>query len=362
MSEEKSLQFDIAILIALLWKGKRRVFKLATYFLLLGILLALLTPNVFTASTVFIPQSNKEGGAGGSLGGLAALAGVNLSSNSGGNEISPEIYDRIVSSTEYKSALAQTLIEPIGFEGPISYSQYYNDYFSPSLLDQIKKYTLGLPSVIVDLISKNEDLDLAYKNTSIRQLSTQEFIHFTRLSEQLNLQFNKKEGLVTLNFNMHDPLLAAQMVESAANLLQNEVKRFKLQSTSEQLNFISARFLMKKNEFEEDQKKLALFRDGNQNISSAIARNELDRLESQRDFSFNVYLELAKQLEQTKLQASKDIPIFTIIQPVIVPVGKSGPNRALIALTYTFLGLVLGVLNVLLTGLMPYFKNNLQSV
>ena len=359
MREEKSLQFDIAILIEWLWKGRKKIIKIGLAFLLFGLSLALLSPNEYTASTIFIPQSNKEGGAASGLGGLAQLAGVNLGNNGGGSEISPEIYGRIVSSIGYKSDLAQTLVQPIGFEAPISYSQYYNDYFSPSLLDQIKKYTLGLPSVIINLISKKDDLDLVNKETAIRQLNAQEVIHFTRISKQLNLQFNKMEGLVTLSFNMHDPLLSAQMVESAVKLLQNEVKRFKIQSNSEQLNFINARFLMKKKEFEEDQKKLALFRDGNQNISSAVALNELDRLESQRDFSFNVYLELAKQLEQTKLQASKDMPIFTIIQPVVVPNTKFGPNRALITLTYAFLGLVIGTVIVLSSAVIPYFKQNL---
>jgi len=57
---------------------------------------------------------------------------------------------------------------------------------------------------------------------------------------------------------------------------------------------------------------------------------------------YSVYSELAKQLEQAKIQVKQDTPVFTIIEPISVPIKKSKPNRPMILLIWLFLGGVLG--------------------
>jgi uncharacterized protein involved in exopolysaccharide biosynthesis len=70
---------------------------------------------------------------------------------------------------------------------------------------------------------------------------------------------------------------------------------------------------------------------------------ELMLLQSEYDLAYGVYSELAKQLETQELKVKEDTPIFTILQPVFVPLEKTGPNRALILIIYTFLGFVLSI-------------------
>jgi len=142
---------------------------------------------------------------------------------------------------------------------------------------------------------------------------------------------------------MPEPLMAAQMAKYAQELLQNEVIAYKISNAREQLNFTEERFAEKKTEFDQIQSRLANFRDRNQNISSATAMNQMERLEAEYNFAFNIYTELAKQLEQAKLQVSKDTPIFSIIQPVTIPTEKSAPKRPLILVIFTILGLIISL-------------------
>ena len=53
--------------------------------------------------------------------------------------------------------------------------------------------------------------------------------------------------------------------------------------------------------------------------------------------------ELAKQVEQARIQVSKDTPIFTIIDPVVIPNQRTSPKRTLIVLSFTFLGFFLAI-------------------
>jgi uncharacterized protein involved in exopolysaccharide biosynthesis len=139
---------------------------------------------------------------------------------------------------------------------------------------------------------------------------------------------------------MPEPLMAAQMAKYAEELLQKEVIEYKIQNAKEQLKYTEARFEEKRIEFEKIQNKLANFRDRNQNLSSAMVLNQLEKLEAEYNFAFNVYSELAKQLEQSKLQVSQNTPVFSVIQPVAIPIEKSAPKRPLIVLVFAILGMI----------------------
>ena len=76
--EEDSI--DIIALLKTLWIGKKLIVKTTILFFVVGCVVALLSPVVYTSETTFVPQvsddqmsSSKAG-----LGSLASLAGINL--------------------------------------------------------------------------------------------------------------------------------------------------------------------------------------------------------------------------------------------------------------------------------------------
>ena len=95
--------------------------------------------------------------------------------------------------------------------------------------------------------------------------------------------------------------------------------------------------------FESIQDSIAIFKDQNLNITSSLYQNQLSRLESQFTLTSSVFQELAGQVEQAKIQVNKDTPIFTIIEPVSVPLERSKPKRSLIVVIWTLIGGVLAV-------------------
>ena len=85
-------------------------------------------------------------------------------------------------------------------------------------------------------------------------------------------------------------------------MLQEYITKFKIKKAKAQFEFIQERYQEKKNEFEKAQANLAEFRDRNKNVTSAIALTQEDRLQSDYQLIFNVYSELAKQLEQAQIK------------------------------------------------------------
>ena len=141
---------------------------------------------------------------------------------------------------------------------------------------------------------------------------------------------------------MPEALASAQLGQRAQELLQQYITEFKIKKAKANLDFIQQRYDETTRKFEAAQEKLATFRDRNRNVSLAIAKTEEERLNSQYNLIYSIYSELAKQLEQAKIQVKQDTPVFTIIEPISVPTKRSKPNRPMILFIWLFLGGVIG--------------------
>ena len=98
-----------------------------------------------------------------------------------------------------------------------------------------------------------------------------------------------------------------------------------------------------KKDFKEKQIRLASFQDSNRGLISSLPQTRLSQLQTDFNLAFNIYSELAKQLESQKIKVKEDTPVFTVIEPVSVPLDRSKPKRGIIIAVWSFLGIVIGV-------------------
>ncbi|WP_461638902.1 Wzz/FepE/Etk N-terminal domain-containing protein [Labilibaculum euxinus] len=338
-------EIDLIQLAKTLWNGRRTVIRTTLIFMVLGLFIAIFSAKEYTASTTMVPQSAKGGSKLGGLGGLAAMAGINLGSMGGGSDIPTTLYPKIISSIPFQKELMQTSLSIEGQEKQVTFAHYYLEIKKPGLLGTIKKYSIGLPGLIIKAI-KGERTDAMFASQSNDQLLSitedeKELIEI--LIAQLSLEVNDKDGYVSLSARMPEAKAAAQLAKKAQELLQQAITDFKIQKAKDQLVFVEERYAEKEAVFNAVQEKLARFRDQNRNVSTAVAQTQLERLQSDFSMASSVYTELAKQLETQKIQVKEDTPVFTIIEPVSIPMDKSKPQRPMILIIWTFLGGIVGV-------------------
>ena len=342
-SENQEDSIDIIALLQSIWTGKKLILKTVLVFMILGLFIAVFSQNEYTASTTIVPQSSSEK-PGGSIGGLAALAGINLGSVGQQSSISPTLYPQILTNISFQKELLETLITIEGQDNKITYKEYYTNVYSPSVLSSIKKYTIGLPGVLIGLLKSDEiSKEESKNNDSLPQITEDDKKLIELLLEQLSMEVNDKDGYIGLSTTMPEARAAAELTQKAQELLEQYVIDFKIEKSSSELDFIKNRYQEKEQEFQKIQQKLAVYTDRNQNVNSARAKMELMLLQSEYDLAYGVYSELAKQLETQELKVKEDTPIFTILQPVFVPLEKTAPKRSLILIIYTFLGFVLSI-------------------
>lgn len=356
--QPESDEIDLIALAGSLWNGRMIILKSILICGIIGLIVALNSPNEYVANTIMVPSGNSPGSSLGELGGLAAIAGINLNTNSG-SDLAPSVYPQIVASLPYQLELMKTLLNFSDRKEQVTFYDYYSNSRKENLLI---KYTIGLPRVIMgipgaimsalkgkNLVDTNsvghvKPLKITDKQQSVRQI----------LYSSISLTVNPKDGIITLSAKMSEAQAAAQLAQQAQELLQQYITEFKIKKAKANLDFIQQRYDETSQKFESAQQLLASFRDRNKSVTLAIAKTEEERLTSQYNLIYSIYSELAKQLEQAKIQVKQDTPVFTIIEPVSVPVSKSKPNRQLILIFWLFLG---GVIGISLVTFMKPIKN-----
>ena len=335
-------EIDLIELLKKIYLEKKLILKISVLAALFGVVYALSQPNEYTSSTTFIPQLSsgvKTGGS--SLSGLASLAGINIGSMESSSEFPPTLYPQVVNGVTFRVELLSNEIT-LNNELVVVKDYFLENKSSFNILRTIKKYTIGLPSLI---LFKNQK---EYTNQSkIYSITEEDKDLFQILENNLSLSINEKEGFITISYTDNNKNVAAQVTQIAQNLLQEKIIEFKNKSSKEMLDFATKQYSDKKESYEKLQDERAVFVDKNINISSSLFQNKLSRLESEVNISESIVQQLASQVEQAKLQVNEDTPVFTTIKPVTIPFERSAPKRSLIVIVFVFLGLVLSAAYVL---------------
>ena len=173
-------QIDIIALVSKVWAGRKFIIKSAVIAAVIGVLVAILTPNTYTASSMFTPNSSGSSPAGASgLKGLASLAGINIGSSDwrGAKEISPMLYGKILESYTFKKELLEAPLKNL--EEVTSLRDYFEqEASSSSFFGTVKEYTIGLPSKIIGWFkSEPKEASLQFVE-GMNTISEEEFEYF----------------------------------------------------------------------------------------------------------------------------------------------------------------------------------------
>ena len=351
----KEDEIDLIALVKKIWQSRIFLFKFLSASIIIGLLVAILSPEEYTAASSFIPTSGNTSKSG-SLGSLASLAGINIDLSSAGDEIPVALYPNILKSAPYKLALLESYVRVE--KDSITVRDYFKNK-PTAFFSYIKKYTIGLPGLILGAFKNDESL---LKEQILLQIDTETQGFFKLLDAILVLTVNEKEGFVEISFSDSDPFIAAQITNSAQSLLQRKIISQRTEFSMAQYKYTSQQYELKKQEFRAIQKEVAVFKDRNSAIGNAQFQTKLQQLEAEYSIINAVYTELAKNLEQTKLQINKDTPIFSVLNPVIIPYEKSAPKRLLLIVIYSFLGLVIGMGYILIKEPLELIKKEITTI
>ena len=360
--EQEEEGIDIMALLRSLWDGRKTIIICLVIFIALGVVAALTMKRTYTVRTVMVPQLNSKQNS--SLGSLAALAGIDLGMQTAASDLSPLVYPEIVKSVPYRLELMHTPLHYKKCDHPISMFDYaLSGIEKPGVFYYVKKYTIGLPGVIINAIrGPKPDVVYGYAMGSADTVAIKPIVVTAKEQKMLDvfdrivsLDVNKKEGYITLTVNGVEPVQTAELAIKAQQQLQDLLTRFRVEKSESELTYIQARYDEIKKENDRYQEQLAAIKDRTKNVMNSRDEIEKDRIQAKYNVSNAIYNEMAKQLEQAKMQVKRDTPAYAIIQPVTIPTKPSN-SRAKTLIVWTFFGFIVGCGIVLGKGYMPKLK------
>ena len=327
-------------LLVLLVNHKQLLLKSALLFLVLGVVVALLTPSRFTSSAVMIPETTEEG-AGANLGGaLSALRNFGIGFGGVSTGVTAQTFPEImVGRTVRLSVIRDTLLLPE--LGRATLTDYFNQ--PPGVIGLLLEYTVRLPGKIKRALAPPPALDDNPRASGYVFPTEREEIALMALRELISVNMDEDSGIISVSVETKDPLLSVAILNRLIFHFSERIRSIHTKRTRDIYTFIQARFEEAEEALREAERLEAAFLDRNRNLSTAVLRAERDRLQRQVAFKEQLYSDLQTQLTQAELDLQKSEAVITVLEHPTPPIRPSGPKRAFMVVLFLILGGMVGL-------------------
>lgn len=320
-------EIDLIELTQKLWKERKFLFKCCGIATVIGLIVAFSIPKVYMTTVTLAPETTDPSKKMGGLGGLAAMAGVDLNSSAGLDAISPDLYPDVVQSTPFILELFPIQVKDKKESLDVTLYEYMNDHQKKAWWGHIISVPFKVLGWLIELFSADEE---STEGINPYHLTKDQEEVVKALKEKIGISVDKKTFVITASIQMQDPLISAQIANVVVDKLQGYITTYRTQKAKQDLEFTEKVCKEAREAYYKAQKAYAAFEDANKNIISATYRTEQERLRNEMTLTFNVFSTLAQKQEQDKLKVQEQTPVYTVIEPARVPLKASSPKKALI--------------------------------
>ena len=333
---DEEIEIDLMDLLRKVIGIRKKIYKAAGIGLVIGVIVAISIPKQYTVEVTLSPEmgNNKGGG----LSGLAAsFLGSGVSMGDGTDALNASLSADIVSSTPFLLELSNMKV-PVSGSEEISLSSYLDEESSPWW-----SYVIGFPGMVIggvkSLFIEDEDesifLDKASQGTI--ELSKKESQKIESLKKKIVASVDKKTSMTSVTATFQDSKVAAVVADSVVKKLQEYIIDYRTSKSKEDCLYLEKLFKERQQEYYEAQRKYADYMDSHDNIILQSVRTEQERLQNDMSLAYQVYSQVAGQLQVARAKVQEEKPVFAIVEPAVVPLEPSGTSRKVYVLAFIFL-------------------------
>lgn len=312
-----------------LLSNKSFIFKFCIVGGIIGLVVAFSIPKMYVASVSFAPETQQKFGAG--MSSIASMVGANFDNSI--DAISEDLYPEVVKSVPFIFPLLDVQIETRD-----SLSTDFLDYIVNYQKKPWWNYVFEAPFKLLELIKGKPQPtpdSLFVTNAPPREAR----IVISYLHHNLNLRQNPKNGMFVMTLSMQDPKVASTILNQVVENLKNYMTDYRTQKERQDVENLLKIYNDRKVEYYAAQKAYAEYEDSHKNLTLMSAQSERQRLLHEMNLSYQVYSQVATQLEASRIKVQKSKPVFAVIEPVVVPHKASSPSKSKIFIAFLFLSI-----------------------
>ena len=318
-----------------LWANRKLLLKVAGIAAIVGVVIALTTPKEYTVNVTLAPELGKSSG--NSLSGIASMLGVNgLNMGNDADALNVTLYPDIVSSTPFILDLMDTPVSMLDEEKPdTTLVGYLEEYTSSSLIGTVVSLPFKAIGEIISLFKSEEEEGEGGINPF--QLTEEQSEMVKGLKKQIVASVDKKTGVTTVSVTMQDPMVAAILTDTVIVKLKEHITHYRVSKAEEDCKYWEQLNDQRRDEYHAKQQLYANYVDANKNVILQSVRIEQERLQNEMNLAYQVYSNVATQLQMARAKVQEAKPVFAIVEPATVPLLPSGTSRKIILIGIVFL-------------------------
>ena len=332
---DEEIEIDLMDLLRKVIGIRKKIYKAAGIGLIIGVIVAISIPKQYTVEVTLSPEmgNDKAGG----LSGLAAsFLGSGVTMGDGTDALNASLSADIVSSTPFLLELSNMKV-PVSGSEKISLSSYLDEESSPWW-----SYVIGFPGMVIGGVKSlftEEDEIASFDKTSqgAIELSKQDSRKIATLKKVITASVDKKTSMTSVTATFQDSKVAAVVADSVVKKLQEYIIDYRTSKSKEDCLYLEKLFKERQQEYYVAQKKYADYMDSHDNIILQSVRTEQERLQNDMSLAYQVYSQVASQLQVARAKVQEEKPVFAVVEPAVVPLYPSGTSRKVYVLAFIFL-------------------------
>ena len=333
-SDEEN-EFDLMDLLRKIIGIRKKIYKAAGIGLVIGFIIAVSIPKKYTVEVTLSPEmgNSKEGG----LSGLAAsFLGSGVTMADGSDALNASLSPDIVSSTPFLLELS-TMEILVSKNEVMTLDTYLDEETSPWW-----SYVIGFPNMVIGGIKSlfaEEDEPVSSDKTGLGtiELSKKELKKIETLKKMITAYVDKKTSMTSVTATFQNPKVAAVVADSVVKKLQEYIIDYRTFKAKEDCLYLEKLFKERRQEYYATQQKYADYLDSHDNIILQSVRTEQERLQNDMSLAYQVYSQVASQLQVARAKVQEEKPVFAVVEPAVVPLEPSGTSRKVYVLAFIFL-------------------------
>lgn len=354
--KDEEIEIDLMDILRKIISIRKAIYKAAGIGLVIGVIIAISIPKQYTVKVTLSPEMGTAKGGG--LSGLAAsFLGSGATMSEGSDALNASLSADIVSSTPFLLELS-TMKIPVSKDENMTLNAYLDEESSPWW-----NYVIGLPGMVIGgvkslFIEEDELISSDKTGQGTIELSKKESQKIETLKKMIAASVDKKTAMTSVAVTFQNPRVAAVVADSVVKKLQEYIIDYRTFKAKEDCVYLEKLFKERQQEYYAAQKKYANYMDSHDNIILQSVRSEQERLQNDMSLAYQVYSQVASQLQVARAKVQEEKPVFAVVEPAVVPLNPSGTGAKIYVLVFIFLG-VIGVIGWELVG--TIFLENLKK-
>lgn len=329
--ENDELEIDWMDILRRIYTIRKTLFKAAGVGVVLGIIIALSIPKQYTVTVTLSPEMGGDK----SSGGLASLASSFLGggASSSNDALNVTLAPDIVASTPFVLDLFDTHVQTLNGELDTTLVAYLDEQKTPWFSYIVKAPGMAI-GAIKSLFSEESDTTATLNPF---QLTEKEAAKVKELRQSILAEVDKKTAMTTITVTLQDPKVTAIVADSVVAKLQQYIIDYRIKKAKEDCAYLEELYKERQQEYYQAQSKYAHYFDTNRNIAFQSVRAEQERLQNDMNLAYQVYSQVAQQLQVARAKIQEEKPVFAVVEPATVPLQPSGTSRKVILVGIVFL-------------------------